>query len=271
MARADMPLPPALQRLCATFEVLEHILLYLRMEDIVRVQRVCIRWKSVIENSPRLQRLLFLSPKVGGPFRLVAYHDYHVEESTKTLRGGPIHYEFRTPLGELRKWPLHKLTECDPNPQLDRILSGFRPKRKLSAAFTEDEFYKAPFEPSPDRLHSVKLCRFAFPRKLQNEWFAQQNHSWRSMFLTQPPCTAIELCTPFQVRPEFSNLVHTIWNKNGVTIGQLIGALRGRERLFFETPCVLDMFVPVERDMQQSYTDILAYARTRSALAGYPY
>jgi hypothetical protein len=34
---------------------------------------------------------------------------------------------------------------------------------------------------------------------------------------------------------------------------------------------VLDMFIPVERDMQQSYTDILAYARTRSALAGYPY
>ncbi|OCL15147.1 hypothetical protein AOQ84DRAFT_226149 [Glonium stellatum] len=271
MAQADASLPPASQRLCAIFEVLEHILLYLRMEDVVRVQRVCLRWKSVIENSPRLQRLLFLSPKVGGPFRLVAYNDFHVDEVTKDFQGGPIYYEFRTSSGELKQWPLHKLSECDPNLQLDRILSGFCPKRKLSSAFAEDGFHKAPLEPSSDRPQSIKLCRFAFPRKLQNEWFAQQNHSWRSMFLTQPPCTAIELCTPFQARAELSNLVHTIWNKNGVTIGQLIGALRGRERLFFETPCVLDMFIPVEKDMQQSCADIMAYARTRNALAGYRY
>ncbi|OCK81231.1 hypothetical protein K432DRAFT_403975 [Lepidopterella palustris CBS 459.81] len=250
-----MSLPSAVYRLCATFEVLEQILLYLSMEDVVRVQAVCVRWKFVIESSPRIQRLLFISPKVGGPFRLVAYHNYQLDGATGVIQGGPIHYEFLSPKGRITQAPLSRLADCFPNPQLNRILSGFHRDQVLSAAITEKAIHEAATKPPQNRPSSVMLTRYAFPRRLHNEWFAQQNHSWRSMYLTQPPCTAIELCTSVDVRSENSLHVHTIWNKNGVTIGQLIGALRGRERHFPEYPCVLDLFIPVEKAVKESDHD----------------
>lgn len=52
----------ALNRALGIFELLERILLELPMVDILLVQRVCRRWKAVIQDSLPLQRALFLAP-----------------------------------------------------------------------------------------------------------------------------------------------------------------------------------------------------------------
>ena len=43
-------------------EIVEEILTYLPMKDLARVQRVCGKWKCIIDGSSMMKQTLFLHP-----------------------------------------------------------------------------------------------------------------------------------------------------------------------------------------------------------------
>lgn len=48
--------------MCALPELMEKVFGYLQMKDLLRIQRVCTKWRDLVQNSSALQRQLFFKP-----------------------------------------------------------------------------------------------------------------------------------------------------------------------------------------------------------------
>lgn len=59
---AAEPPASAIDKIISTYELLEKVLSYLEIDDLIRVQGVCYRFKATIQDSKTLQQNLFLSP-----------------------------------------------------------------------------------------------------------------------------------------------------------------------------------------------------------------
>lgn len=144
-------------------ELLELVLFYLPMADLVRSRRVNKTLHRVIETSPKLQRKLFLLPINDSPKYWGWEHKNGITEFVTTLSSPPQAPE--TSRRRKRSRPsiiarLHPLIEAD---EWDHILS-------------------------PDETLAVKLVfDTRIDRRILN------SKVWPEMYLTSPPCTGVRI------------------------------------------------------------------------------
>ncbi|KAJ5771267.1 uncharacterized protein N7511_003318 [Penicillium nucicola] len=51
-----------IQRALGIYEILEQVLLQLNLDEIIRAQQICSRWKNVIQTSPALEQACWYRP-----------------------------------------------------------------------------------------------------------------------------------------------------------------------------------------------------------------
>ena len=175
IARLEPREPPTIQVL-GTTELLEIILMYLPMKDLLLSQRVCRSWHALINTSIRLRRALFLEPVPCGDISYIDwrlddkgfYDDVHARLSLGDHLRGPNRDQIP------RRYPSHwGKTRNDQgryrifvNPLLEQLFP----------VLTADGLY---WHGKTDDLPKPVLYEHA---------------SWRFMFFTQPPvnCMAVE-------------------------------------------------------------------------------
>lgn len=183
-------LPARIEKVLATYELVENILLHLPMHNIFTCQRVSRQWRSIIERSIPLREKMFLL------------------STSASLRPQDTIYNRTVYCCWNRGQTLYKAE--------DALL--FNPAGTIGQAFT------APSESSSRQpIAAFRFHGHHFPRLTVEALpdIAQADKaSWREMFLTEPPVIAID----FMFRgsgDSFGNLF-ALWNPDGVKFGDLI-------------------------------------------------
>ena len=169
-----------------TTELLEHIFSFLSMPQVLGKSRVSRNWKAVIDDSPALQKKLFLR-----------HHDGQAEVVSVD------HWFYKPPrqypnLTRVQSRLLYQLnddgapvytTPIELNPLVDRENQG-----DLNFSHEMRKICPKPFDPS---LSGLALVLGRYSRAYVRRCFGnspqtpQANPSWRRMFLTTPPITDI--------------------------------------------------------------------------------
>lgn len=144
-----------------TTELLENILEQLPMRDLLLAQRVCRKWKAVIEGSEYMQQLLYLKPAE-------AKFCWRVEDTAPwdlpTLTKVEADYKLRP--GESMKATLFRHMDVNP------------------LVMVNDPF-QVMFD-GPAMLEN-KLGTLAFVPQMRHKTWRNPKASWRRMLLSQPP------------------------------------------------------------------------------------
>lgn len=213
----------AVAQVLETVELLENVLLHLDANKVFVLQRVSIGWRNTINQSIRIKRVLFLA-SVGGhtvqPIAKAIGPDIGdaipvYAPGTLTLNVQHIHHCFSPATRNMISDPE---LSGDIEGRLDGMCQVTVGRKGKARAV---QFARA--GPS-NRSAGASLER------LWQDF--HNNASWKRMFLTQPPCTAIQVHT--LVRPvscprrELQALVVQrcrIVHKDGITIGDLFNEL----------------------------------------------
>lgn len=203
-------------------EMLELILLQLPETQLFVVQRVCSKWRDMIETSPPIRKKMFLAADgdvldpTGNPHNSL----YHYVAYTAALR--------LNPMAELaREGDAHERTYSGRRrgAPFEISLWGQEPAGLLVEIGLGDKALKEYFKPS---VRSLK------------------DKSWKKLLFTQPPCKAISVHASIDRRhlpwtPQFA----TLYNPTGVTLGdwysfgqkvQVHSRLRPRSHAFLTDP-----------------------------------
>ncbi|EME77441.1 uncharacterized protein MYCFIDRAFT_85123 [Pseudocercospora fijiensis CIRAD86] len=95
-----------------TAELLEHILKFLSMKDLLLDQRVCKQWRDVIKQSPELQQNLFFRPREARVYWLCRSQDALHMISQITNNYAPAEDELVFPSGKLNP-PMFSIPKMD--------------------------------------------------------------------------------------------------------------------------------------------------------------
>ncbi|KAK5738584.1 hypothetical protein LTR17_005920 [Elasticomyces elasticus] len=160
---------PQATKAFAVPELLEMILLYLPMRDLLLAERVCKEWQGNMQNSPNIQRALFFRPASSG---VVSYIDWRLDDEGWYLQDIPL-----LSLGLPLRGPKH-----------DQI-----PTQYIA------HWGKSRTDAGQWRVCYNTLLANVFPclagksvlltSMLENlpEAAAREDASWRKMYFTQPP------------------------------------------------------------------------------------
>lgn len=171
------------------YELLEPILLQLPIRDIFIAQAVCTTWQKVIQRSRKLQENMFLRPSTKP---LIALPDARAEKAPQWCAT-----VFETPRIVLN--PLSRFSRSD---DYDAYYQPHRPFRELVASAMKHR---------SDPRFLFSITGFWPPGD-------STEHSWRTMLLTQPPITAVDIIyTHGYGLPRAFNRE----NEKGVTLGDL--------------------------------------------------
>lgn len=177
-------------RVIGTVELVENIILHMRIRDIlVNANRVCALWHKIIRECPEIQRALFFQPLPGGFLKPYTYEINPRSAFMKDRRGQFWAYDDSGPAIELLRNPFLKdLGDCE----------GF--------------YYQ-----KPGRLGD------RYDRKY--EAIERDGASWRRMLLTQPPIRQIK--THFERRLQYVSSYYwffknEVWtNVAGITLDDM--------------------------------------------------
>lgn len=172
-------------------ELLEIILLHLSQKDILLSQRTSCSFRHTVRGSPRLQKALFLAPDwnlEGRTFNAYSNNNRpgrKPENNRLLLRAFPGCY------------PTVTLNIVNESPTIQELEVG----RRGSEHWSWEVCISFPADKIPDTKPAV-----LYPEA-----------SWRSMFLSQPPCTSLHLVRRWQ-----RSLNPAIVRENGIRMGEFV-------------------------------------------------
>lgn len=174
------------QQVLNTTELLENILSFLPMPQILGKSRVARNWKAVIDNSPALQRQLFLRHNESEVE--VLWFDHLFPKPLDWAQDWlyRLDYEQLSLIVSLEDMPVYT-TPIKLNPLLD-----WENQANLHVTYEMRVAHPKPFNPCLARLgvilgkYSTAYIRRRFGQSWQREQF---NSSWCKMYLTTPPIT----------------------------------------------------------------------------------
>lgn len=198
----------ATTRALETPELLENVLLYLPLNEILFAQRVCRFWKASIETSANAQRVLYYRPLSDGhvSWRFVKGWRMHLDDD-RPMRNGRWHMKGRNEQVQPALNPLMRrffITEW-----IDFygvFLTGFVVPIFNPEAY-QDEYMEIGEDIGPRSMHELHTLHRA-------------QSSWKNMLLMQPPCHQINFAC------DVDKELLKIRNKTGVTLGDVVKALR---------------------------------------------
>lgn len=152
----------------AAVELLESILLPLDMRELLRIQRVSRRWQAVIQQSPSLQRKMFLGlvPQTGDLSRFVYDNSHPQADSAATAP--------------------HLMTKGVPGREIFSIRNpstaslGVLPEASGEDEAESKQLNFNPVFPSEDQTIRMQTSQFRVK--------SDARESWLDMYLTQMPC-----------------------------------------------------------------------------------
>lgn len=214
------------QQVFNTTELLEIILSFLPMPQILGKSRVARNWKAVIDNSPALQRQLFLRHddshvEVLGLDHLFPKRQDWSQDWLHGLDYGQLNF-----IVSLEDMPVYT-TPVKLNPLLN-----WENQANLHVAHEIAVAHPKPFDPCLAKLgvvlgkYSTAYIRHRFGQSWQREQF---NSSWCKMYLTTPPIASIVIHVPTTVGSggfvvgQGEHIRVNIHSENGVTLGILRG------------------------------------------------
>ena len=226
----------AISKALDIYEVLEHILSYISTRRLFVIQRVDTAWRSLIQDSDNLQKKMFRRPdgEVIQPSPLSRCH---------TMDRGPVYQQpLRTNMLALLCFRNHVDVCLAPD--------GTRYRRcTVRCAVRETIAFRG--LPRPSESNNYQCAHQASDRPLAHYLYhksQQSSHkdseddqpnysptaakpSWRNMFLTQPPVTAVYHKDINPSISQFNSRDHmaarndrlcTVYNPAGVTVGDLV-------------------------------------------------
>lgn len=208
----------SMQKVLKTTELLENILSFLSMRQVLGKARVSRSWKSVIDHSPNIQKSLFLRP----------HSDEIISPAYYMLPGPPDIYSKKSAPPTSTRLPVYHasiqfnplICEESDIPFPFDIHTGPKQQHHIHSEHPRDHI----FVPIVGR-YSRAFVRQHFERKSQT---TQSKPSWRRMFLTSPPITDIILTVPISVGPQIGSygqarltpILHILVRDNaGITLG----------------------------------------------------
>lgn len=201
-----------------TPELLDNILSFLPLQQVLGKARVSRKWKSVVDYPPQIQQAVFLRPhsnKVVSP----AYY---------MLPDDPERYSKKSAPSTSTRRPVYAAS-IELNPLVGEgsgiafpfeMHTGSEQQHNIHSELPHNHTFL-----SIVGKYSRKYIRQQFGRKFQPP---QARFSWREMFLTSPPITEIVLATPVAVGPQTGSygqdrltpIIHIlIKDEDGLTLG----------------------------------------------------
>ncbi|KAK4547113.1 hypothetical protein LTR36_001334 [Oleoguttula mirabilis] len=196
---ADKTAPPEcdVQALSTTVfdipELREHILGFLPMRDLTRMQRVDKAWHHSVRTSPQLQRHLFLAPMGAAAM----------------------------PLDDIREpWAVYYNLSFVFNPRLafDLACGSQRTVHSATAGTVDADFL---FLGLASANRELRIGHLLSGLESALEDVASRG-DLLAQYVTQPPCAAVE----FTCRPERGKISAWVMNRTGVTLGDTVAGLR---------------------------------------------
>lgn len=187
MSSSEPSAPTATQTALSTYELLEQILLHLPIHDLFTLHRISKPWHSLLNRSVPLQERLFLKP-TSSPVNPIQSLYNHYSGRTRAIY---------PPL------PL-QLNPCGEVAGLYSQSSGRGHRIPLLTFGISDQNLFLQFEIKGIPIYEKRILH--------------ERASWRRMFLTQPPVTAVNF--EFLRRDPHDGAV-TVFNPAGVTWGDL--------------------------------------------------
>lgn len=206
------------EKVLKTTELLENIISFLPMRQILGKARVSRKWKSVIDHAPSIHSSLFLRPhsdEVIAPayYMLPGYPEDSLKKSAPpTSTRLPVYHasiHFNPLIGE-------KSDDAFPF----EIHTAPEQQHRIHSEHLRDHV----FVPVVGR-YSRAFVRQHFGRTSR---LIQSESSWRRMFLTSPPITEIVLTVPMSVGPQIGSygqerltpIIHILVQDDaGITLG----------------------------------------------------
>lgn len=156
----DSPSQPSTPRALLITELLEKIILHLGvLPTLATATRVCRYWKNLIETSLSIRKMLMVMPK---------FHVAHAAESPE-----PNHREAN------HHGPRFYTETITYNPLLEKLPSPWK--------FSDRNLYKC----QTRLMDNISLRRIAQLERIHAE--REIPESWREMFISDPPCTFIQV------------------------------------------------------------------------------
>ncbi|KAK5126743.1 hypothetical protein LTR85_009677 [Meristemomyces frigidus] len=180
----------------ATYELLENVLLYLPMLDILGAKSVSKQWKAAIESSLPLKKTLFLTCDTKDCVGL--------EEGSEGWVEDPSNYY----LPMLQHRELQILPIFTEVPKLEPF------DKKTPWTFHSYDSHDPPLPGSVRREHYLYLPKEAKTRL--------RGTIWRDTFLSQPPCTAVTLFVSWK---EWGQSFKGVVDDRGVRLGRIVDEL----------------------------------------------
>ncbi|KAK8208993.1 hypothetical protein M8818_003957 [Zalaria obscura] len=205
----------AIIQVLQTPELLEQILSYLPPLQLLRIQRVAQLWNGTVSYSPELQRLLFMRPD----WRLEAKAFDPWREVNKPGERPKNNRMLRRVLDGAYPTVTLKVTDSNPEP----------PRKSSDQEMTSDGTLMSEEAPSdgaftPARRRSAGHwswdLNISYPADHPPHTdlaLQYEKASWRRMYLSQPPCTALHLVRRWQRTAE-----PVLENPEGIKMGEFV-------------------------------------------------
>jgi hypothetical protein len=220
----------AAEQVLNTTELLEHILFFLPMPQVLGKSRVSRDWKAVIDESPDLQKKLFLFQH-DGRTEVISPQNWFPKPLgwSQTLGTEDLNLLF-----SMVNAPVYS-TSLMLNPLVDWVNQG-----DLPVTHEMKVIHPKPFHPSLIGVEAIlgKLNRAYVRRRFSGILpKPQEKSSWHNMYLTSPPITDIIFALPASVghrRYHDDTQYHqiSIHAEHGVTLGMLHERLEERMKMF---------------------------------------
>jgi hypothetical protein len=202
-----------------TTELLEHILSFLPMPQVLGKARVARNWKAVIDESPALQKKLF--------FRQPD-NQTEVFQSVEWSPQPPIRFDIlgtedSNLLFSLVNMPVYN-TPIELNPLVD-----WENPADLLVSHEMRAMQPKPIHPSLSGLtviagkYSRAYVHRRFPRPKSWHWWKLRSPSWRYMYLTSPPIIDVVINVPTSISGRLATkyLRVNVHAEHGITLGLL--------------------------------------------------
>lgn len=252
----------------AIVELLERVLLQLPMQDLFRCHSVCRHWKNVTDQTPSLQRALWMAPPLPGPLEIEKLYKTKQPEDTSA----PIYQQLLLQYPSLQTsahcpgFLVKRLIVATINPMLQMTLHKGEIYASLSTGYTGPPLYTESVVAS--RSGGSRRDRMSMYMRLSktglvldcapllsghiSPGLSPLNPSatliysprrplegiWMNMLLSNPPpkCVRLYMTSAFGDR--------YIYNKSGVTAGDIVRNLSSYAPV--QTPC----FTAIECELE---------------------
>lgn len=201
----------AVEQALATPELLEIILSCLPPLDILLLQRTSQLWRDLIMRSPRLQKILFMRPdwylegKIYDPRRKINKPGERPRNNLMLRRvlGAYPTMSLKSVTPESDDWTVDDASQLSPN-------IGPTSKNADEHSSTGHWVWDVHLSVPADTVFAAAIC---------DHTISYEHASWRKMYLSQPPATALHLRRRWQRAAQ-----PTILQEDGITTGEFVAA-----------------------------------------------